>query len=304
MPELPEVETVRRQLESQILKRTITGVDIRNAVIIKSPENEFAEYLQGRRFESIERRGKLLIFHLSKSSLTLHAHLKMTGQFLFQENGEVQAGIVPLLYTHSQEGQTSKGFFREDQVQEKKLLKHLHLIIHFDDGSQLGFRDQRRFGYLKLVNKEDHERILSSYGIDPLREEFTHDQFIAAFKGRKKSLKAVLMDQKIIAGIGNIYADEICFRAAVRPHRSVKRLSKKKCLEIYQHTEDVIKAALAQNGTSFSDFKNLDGQEGSFSYQLKVYGREGEACERCESKTIQKIQFLGRGTHYCPHCQR
>ncbi len=303
MPELPEVETVRRQLEAEILDRTLVGLDIRNPVVIKTSSSELAEFVQGKIFKKISRKGKLLIFHFENSDKLLHAHLKMTGQFLFQEKDTVSAGVFPLLYASTPGGKKTVGRFKEDQVKEGLNMKHTHLIFHFEDGSQLAFRDQRRFGFLKLVEKEAHQSFLERYGIDPLYEEFTEENFILAFRNRKKSLKAVLMDQQIIAGIGNIYADEICHRAGLRPQRSVRRITKAKKVELFKHTQSIIQGALASNGTTFKDFSTLDGGKGNFSYQLKVYGRENADCETCESGTIQKEKYLGRGTHYCSNCQ-
>lgn len=305
MPELPEVETVRRQLASEILNRKILGIDLRYEGTLKSSPSAFAELIEGRVFTKVSRKGKLLIFHLSETDQLLHAHLKMTGQFLFQEQGETKAGIFPLLYAAVPGGKKTAGQFREDQIQaEETFQKHIHVVIHFEDGSQLAFRDQRKFGYLKLVSKAEHEQIMQRYGIDPMEEDFSSDNLKAAFKGRKKSLKSVLMDQQVIAGVGNIYADEICHRAGIRPHRSVAKLSQRKLEEITVITGEIMRAAIAADGTTFKDFITTDGGKGNFSYQLKVYAREGLACETCNSGTIQKERYLGRGTHYCPQCQR
>jgi formamidopyrimidine-DNA glycosylase len=303
MPELPEVETVRRQLEKKVLRKKIQGLDLRYEGIIKSSPTKFAEFIQEKEIEHISRKGKLLIFHFKGFSEAMHAHLKMTGQFLFVESGNIEAGIFPLLYASTPGGKKSMGNFKEEQARKGVEDKHTHAIIQFEDGSQLAFRDQRKFGYLKLLSAEEHKVIIARYGIDPLYREFSEESFIQIFKKRKKSLKGVLLDQQLVAGLGNIYVDEICHRSGLRPHRSVRRLSKTKKSELYRHTLEVISEALSADGTTFKDFSTLDGGKGNFSYQLKVYGREGAACETCKAGTIKKTKHLGRGTHYCPECQ-
>lgn len=303
MPELPEVETVRRQLESSILKKRIQSVQVRDPSILRQEIKDFTKMIEGNSFTSISRVGKLLIFHLS-SGKAMTAHLKMTGQFLHQQAGVIQAGIFPLLYASTAGGKKTAGRFREDQIQQGLQVKHTHVLFEFEDGSVLAFRDVRKFGYLKGVSSEELQMIQQSYGIDPLDSLYTRENFHKAFERRQKPLKAVLMDQRLIAGIGNIYADEICHQTKLRPEKSAAKLSKKQLDELYYASSEILKNAVGHKGTTLRDFAGVDGEPGNFAFELKAYGRQGEPCLQCEKGVIRKITFQGRGTHYCPNCQR
>jgi len=303
MPELPEVETVRQELEEQVLKRPIDRIEVRDSVVVRNPPQAFVRQLKGLHITAVSRIGKLLRFHLSNEQLLL-AHLKMTGQFLFVEKGSITAGIYPLLYISAPGGKKTAGHFREQQGQKALNTKHIHVVFHFTDGTALAFRDQRKFGYLQLVEQAEAEVITERYGIDPLLPGFTEEAFQNAFKGRKKSLKAVLMDQQLIAGLGNIYADEICHRVGIRPQRSVRRLSKKQLSATCIATKEIMEKAIAHKGTTFRDFTRTKGESGDFLYELLVYGRANSPCQTCNTGQIKKVQYLGRGTHYCTNCQQ
>ena len=301
MPELPEVETVRRDLESSVVDKSILSVETFTSTLWKNtPEQEW-KGLIGDRITTIDRRGKLLIFHLSHGKFFL-AHLKMTGQFLVQKSGKIEAGIFPLLSTSTSGGMKTVGRFREKQAAEG-FDQHTHVIFTLEDGSKLAFRDVRKFGYLQLVDELQLTKILSRMGIDPLKEDYTYKNFASAFVGRSKSLKAVLMDQQLIAGIGNIYADEICHRVGVRPQRSVSRLRQQQVKSLYEVSQEIIQSAVHLKGTTIRDYRRSDGSKGDYAFELKVYGRENEPCHICGG-LITKIVHLGRGTHFCPKCQR
>lgn len=304
MPELPEVETVRQELSVHILGKIIAKVTIHEKRIIKNSAPLFRTSLEGRSFTKIGRIGKLLQFIIDDEEHVLLAHLKMTGQFLYQKSGKIEAGIFPLLYASQAGGEKAAGQFREDQSKKGLEVAHTHVIIQFQDGSRLAFRDVRKFGYLQLVRLSELDKVEKRFGIDPLRDDYTLESFMKAFQRRQKSIKAILMDQQLIAGIGNIYADEICHQTGLKPKRSASKLSKKQIEELYFASSDVIHNALRNKGTTLRDFTRPDGSNGENVFHLQVYGRTGEKCHRCSVGSIKKVVHLGRGTHYCPHCQK
>lgn len=303
MPELPEVETVRQELSEHILGKNISGVMIHENRIIKNSAASFRKSIEGRSFVKIARIGKLLQFFLSDDQHIVLAHLKMTGQFLFQKCGKIEAGVFPLLYASQAGGEKAAGQFREDQAKCGLELAHTHVVFQFDDGSRLAFRDVRKFGYLQLVKRNELKEIEDQYGIDPLRDNYSLEAFSKVFQRRQKSIKAILMDQQLIAGIGNIYADEICHQTQLRPKKSAATLTKKQIEGLYFASMDIINNAIRHKGTTLKDFTRPDGRKGENFFQLQVYGREGETCHRCAS-TIKKVTYLGRGTHYCSTCQK
>lgn len=303
MPELPEVETVRQDLSEQILGKLIAKVTIHQAGILKNPATTLRRALEGRSFEKIERIGKLLQLFLDDRQHILLAHLKMTGQFLYQKSGKIEAGIYPLLYASQAGGEKAAGQFREHQAERGLEMQHIHALFEFQDGSKLAFRDARKFGYLQLVKTAELKKVEERYGIDPLRNNYTLELFEKAFLRRQKSIKSILMDQQLIAGIGNIYADEICHQTGLKPKKSAANLTKKQLEQLYFSSIDILNHALRHKGTTLKDFTRPDGSKGENHFQLQVYGREGEKCHRCAG-TIKKIVYLGRGTHYCDHCQK
>jgi formamidopyrimidine-DNA glycosylase len=301
MPELPEVETVRRQLEKNILNKRISGVLVKSSSVLRQPQQSFENALTGTLITGIRRIGKLLQFELLNEK-TMLSHLKMTGQFLYHESGKVKAGIFPLLTTSQPGGMKYAGTFKEQQSTEFD--RHTHIILTFEDGSVLAYRDVRKFGYLHVIPTSELLDVESHYGIDPLREEFTREAFHRIFQRRHKSLKGVLMDQSLIAGVGNIYADEICHRTFLSPERSASSLSLKQVDDLYAACSEIIQSAVERKGTTFRDFVGADGEKGNFAFELKSYGRTGQACLQCPSGVIQKTVHLGRGTHYCRSCQK
>ncbi|MFH1326414.1 MAG: bifunctional DNA-formamidopyrimidine glycosylase/DNA-(apurinic or apyrimidinic site) lyase [Candidatus Falkowbacteria bacterium] len=294
MPELPEVETIRKDLFRKILNKKIKDVAIKKPRLVKSGAIKFKKELIGNVFKKINRRGKLLYIKLQTGKFLL-IHLKMTGQLIYQKGRQVIAG--------------GHGQPKIDELPNK----FSHIIFTFNDNSQLFFNDMRQFGYMKIIDKDELEKVLADYGAEPLDKEFTLVRFREILHGKKISIKQLLLNQKFIAGIGNIYADEICFYAKVKPSRAIFSLSESEIKKLYQGCKKIIKQAIAKRGTTFNNYRDANGNKGSFIKFLKVYGRAGEVCKRCQPKAgaprahktgvIKKIKQGGRGTHYCNKCQ-
>ncbi len=287
MPELPEVETIRRDLATKLVRKKITDVVVRKDKIVRGSTEKFKKELVGKTFWKIDRRGKLLIFDITRTDTFLLVHLKMTGQLIYQARGKRVAGGHPW-----------------PALDVKLPDKHTHIIITFADKSKLYFNDLRQFGFMQLVDEKQKDLVIAKFGIEPLTKDFTKDNFSKIFKNRRAPLKAVLLNQNLIAGLGNIYADEICFAAGVRPTRRVDRLTKAEIDRLYGATEQVIRCAIKYRGTTFSNYVDARGESGNFVAKLMVYGRGGENCRKCNQFKIKKIKSAGRGTHYCPGCQK
>ncbi|MFW0862187.1 MAG: bifunctional DNA-formamidopyrimidine glycosylase/DNA-(apurinic or apyrimidinic site) lyase [Candidatus Komeilibacteria bacterium] len=286
MPELPEVETICRDLEKKIINKKIISVSVKKPNLIKQSATTFKKKLIGNKVMGVDRRGKLIILNL-KSKDYLLIHLKMTGQLIYQVKDNITAG--------------GHGLPRPEQGLPNKFS---HIIFTFSDKSQLFFNDMRQFGYMQIVNKKELDNILNGYGIEPGLKNFTLDNFNNVLKNRSTSIKALLLNQKIVAGIGNIYADEICHKSGVKPMRKVNTLTSQEKRKLYQNTKLVIASAIKKRGTTFSDYVDADGHSGSFVNHLRVFGRQGENCKTCKKGVIKKIKHAGRGTHYCPNCQK
>ncbi len=289
MPELPEVETIRRDLEKKVIGKKIKVIKILAAKSVHNKTADFLDVLVGNSFLRIERRGKLLMFALKRTDKFgyLLLHLKMTGQLIFKQNNRLLAGGHDVT-------------LKDLQVPNK----FTRLIFTFDNDGQLFFNDMRRFGYLKLVSKEEKEKIVkNNFGIEPLTIDYTFKAFENLFKNRKTSIKALLLNQKFISGIGNIYADEICFCARVLPTRIAKSLKIEEIKKLFQCVEHVLKIAIKNRGTTFSDYVDSDGNIGKHTDFLNVYDRTGKECKRCKSLILKK-KHAGRGTYYCSNCQK
>lgn len=286
MPELPEVETIRRDLERVLLGKEITDVQLRTKRLVKNDPVTFLAHLIGNTVTRIQRRGKLLQFHLAHSEHVLHVHLKMTGQLICQVEGGLIAGGHPSA--------------KIDNLPNA----YTHVVFTFEGGTVLYFNDVRTFGYLNLVEPQQHETALLRFGYEPLDPAFDAAAWTQLLKGRRGKLKAFLLNQAHVAGIGNIYADEICFRARVRPQRDIAKLSRTERSRIFTAIKAVIGSAVEKRGTTFSNFVDAAGKKGGYMPFLKVYGRQGERCKRCGSTEISKTVFAGRGTHFCALCQK
>lgn len=274
MPELPEVETVKRSLEPLVKGKQIEDVEVLCAKIIKNIEPAaFKEKVRGRMIIGVERRGKYLLFQLDRG-LTLVIHLRMTGQLTVCDR-------------------------------EFPLSKHTHVLFHLSSGEDWRFTDMRKFGLIYLVPTGCWETIkgLQGLGYEPLSPEFTLESLSKLVAGKKGILKAFLLDQSQIAGIGNIYADEILYEARLHPQREVKSLQTQELKRLYQAIRLKIAEGIKYRGTSLRDYVDGRGQKGGFQEKLMVYSHRGEPCARCGTQ-LQRIVVAGRGTVFCPHCQQ
>jgi formamidopyrimidine-DNA glycosylase len=310
MPELPEVETVVSELNRKLKNLTIKSAVVNapkmvsNGPAVLSPKRrvksyqvvKFIKLLKSKIFFSVERRAKLLIFNLS-DGLKLLVHLKMTGQFIFEDQ---------------KQREKTNGQYRLLNKPTAPLVllpsKHTHVIFYFTNGSVLYFNDIRKFGYLKLVRDEEMKDIkeLKTYGPEPLDKKFTTLHFSVATekcKVRKICIKQLLMDNTFVVGIGNIYSDEILFHAGVRPTRAVSSLSNKEVGAIYKWIKLVLVKAIQAKGSSVGDFVRTDGSWGEMGKFHFVYGRSGQKCKKCVS-IIQRIKLGGRTASFCPKCQK
>jgi len=299
MPELPEVETIRRDLKRVITvpradkkSKRITSVEVRKKRIIKGEVKKFQDAFKSNFFKDIRRIGKLLIFVLGRGDKFMFTHLKMTGQLVYlcpEDASKCTAKIVA-------------GGHGEPKL-DKLPSKYSHVIFNFADGSRLFFNDLRQFGYLEVVNKDRLKQVENDYGVGPLTSAFSFQKLKKILASRKAPIKAILLNQKLIAGIGNIYADEILFAARVRPQRSAGSLNDKEIKKIFKATPLILKKAIKYRGTTFNNYVDSSGRRGNFSQKLKVYGRAGGKCRGCAG-VVKKIKLAGRGTHYCPECQQ
>jgi len=287
MPELPEVETIKNDLSAKILRKKITALELVNKGSVRLT-NDYVKKIVQAFFVEINRKGKLLIFKLSGGDYLL-IHLKMTGQLIYQEKKIGKNNLV----IGGDHGQTI-----EDLPN-----RHTRIILRFVDGSNLYFNDLRKFGYWQLADEAALQVVLAKYGPEPLKKEFTKEYLQSIFQKTSRLVKAVLLDQSLIAGIGNIYADEILFAAGVLPTRRAASLSEKEVEAIWKNSKTIIKEAIKYRGTTFNNYRDAEGRKGSYVQRLKVYGRKNLQCLRCEHKIIKK-KIAGRGTHYCEWCQK
>ncbi len=273
MPELPEVETVRRTLNTLIPGKQIERVTVSLPRIIQRPDDpkQFALELQGHTFETVERRGKFLRFILD--GLVMVSHLRMEGRY---------------------------GVYRSDEPVEK----HTHVIFHFTDGTELRYKDVRQFGTMHLfaTGEELQSKPLVQLGLEPLDPQFTDEQFISVISKRRTMIKPVLLNQAYVVGIGNIYVDEALFRAGIHPETIASDLSREQLIRLHEAIVSTLSDAVAAGGSSIKSYVNGQGEMGMFQHSLRIYGRKAEPCQECGT-LIEKTVVGGRGTHYCPVCQ-
>lgn len=287
MPELPEVETVRMQLRHKVAGKTIKGVEVFHSKSVNHDET-IEDQLVGKTIADIDRIGKLMIFSFTdESDLFLLVHLKMTGQFFFQEEGEVSGG------GHS---------MTEADIRNLPG-RHTRVAYYFADGSTLFFNDMRLFGYTKLATAAEVVKARSSFGPELIDPNLDVDWFVEKLRTRRTPVKAALLNQSFVSGLGNIYVDEALWRAGVRPTRRADRVTKKEAVALANASRDVMNESIKVGGTTFQHFVDTGGDNGNFTDYLKVFGQQGKACSRCGA-TIKKIRCAGRGTHYCPGCQK
>ncbi len=284
MPELPEVETIKRGLSLKIKGKIISDVLVFDKKTLNVPEQEFFEAVKNAKIKNIERRAKNLIISLSNNQCLL-IHLKMTGQLIYKR-------------------ELSKDSAGPGLKNEK--YKHTRAIFFFKDGGALVFNDLRKFGYIKLIAKEKMEDFIGKkkLGIEPLTDDFTINEFKGILKKHpRRKIKQLLTDQTLIAGIGNIYSDEICAYAKISPLRAASELAEKEIPFLYEGIVKILAEAVRLRGTSVGDYLDACGEKGGYAAQLAVYGRKGEKCRFCGEK-IKRIKINGRSSCYCPNCQK
>lgn len=287
MPELPEVETVRIQLLYKITDKTIKKVDILHPKTTSS-NPDFAQKLTGKAFSHIDRIGKLLIFEFKNDdNLFMLAHLKMTGQFFHRDGKGILGG----------------GHSATKQDYQNLPNRHTRTAFYFADNSALFFNDMRLFGYLKLVDKATMLKAKAKFGPEPIADNFDYQPFFEKLKNRHISIKALLLDQSIIAGLGNIYVDEALFAAKVRPDRPAFKITEDEAKLITKESGKVMRKSIKIGGTTFQHFLDTKGETGNFTQYLKVFGQQGKPCPVCDT-IIKKTRVAGRGTHFCPRCQK
>lgn len=273
MPELPEVETVRRGLTQLVEGSTIKTADVLYAKMINLPPDDFKEALRGKRIEKIDRRGKYLFIRLS-GHLTIVSHLRMEGKYDVEPEGS-------------------------------PIDKHTHIIFHLTDGRQLRYNDTRKFGRMNLVDTGTEMQVagLKTIGPEPTEKDLTVEYMKRIFAKSRKVIKPFLLDQSNIAGLGNIYADEVLWLSKINPKQPVNTISLAKIKVLRKNIIDELARAIAGHGTTVHSYSTAYGEAGQFQNHLNVYGREGEPCPRCGTKIV-KIKLAQRGTHFCPKCQR
>lgn len=273
MPELPEVETVRQGLLKLVKNKRIRTVEVRWPKIVNDPEVPiFEAELKNEVIENIDRRGKYLIFHLSHWDMI--SHLRMEGKYEYFE----------------------------ERVPEDK---HIHVVFAFTDGTYLCYRDVRKFGRMTLVAKgtAENNRSIMQLGPEPTEPDFSFAAFFQGLQKSHKAIKPLLLDQKLITGLGNIYVDEALWEAKIHPVQPADTISAADAKVLRRAIIDVLARAIKAGGTTIRTYLNALGEAGSFQVQLHVYGQTGKPCIRCGTPII-KIKVAQRGTHLCPHCQK
>lgn len=313
MPELPEVETVRRGLNKLIIGRKIKTVSFDTAKSFPNSHGEVKSFVVGASITDVRRRAKVLMIDLS-SNYTFVIHLKMTGQLVFINKNSVDGkrkivnSSKPNTNYHlpnTADEVRFSGGHPNDSLIGGLPDKSTRVTVEFSDGSRLYFNDQRKFGWMKLIPTIEVENIdfMKRVGPEPLEDDFTPQQFAERFKKRPKtSVKAALLDQSIIAGVGNIYADESLWGAKIHPSTRVGDLPYSKLKALYTEVRFVMNLAIEKGGSTNKNYVNAEGKKGSYMDFARVFRREGQSCSRCNAEII-KIRVAGRGTHLCPKCQ-
>lgn len=272
MPELAEVETVRNTLKKRILNKKIKDVKIIYSKIIDNDPKEFIDLLKDNEFIDILRVGKWLIFELNNYYLL--SHLRMEGKYFIKNS-------------------------------EENLEKHEHVIISFNDKTDLRYHDTRKFGRMKIVEKDKlwETPEIKKQGKEPMDDQLTASYLLEKFKNKKLPIKSVLLDQEIISGLGNIYANEVLYQAKINPLKQACQLTEEECKNIIESSKSIILKAITEGGTTIKSYTSSLGVEGNYQKFLKVHKKEGEPCNICGNK-IKRIKIGGRSTYYCECCQK
>lgn len=273
MPELPEVETVRRGLQKLVLGQKIARVEVLYPKMIVGDADDFRAKLKDQTLENIQRRGKYLLFRFS-NDLTVVSHLRMEGKFYVKE--------------------------ATDPVD-----KHTHVIFYLTDGRQLRYNDVRKFGRMQLVQTGSEEGLpgLAKLGPEPVAETFKVADFYQKLQKKKKNIKTALLDQTLVTGLGNIYVDEVLWQSKIHPETSCQKLTLEQATTLHDNIITELAKAIEAGGTTIRSYTDAFQKTGAFQFELDVYGQTGEPCKRCGTK-IQKIVVGQRGTHFCPQCQQ
>ncbi|KJU74556.1 5-hydroxymethyluracil DNA glycosylase [Pediococcus damnosus LMG 28219] len=273
MPELPEVETVKRGLEALVVGKKIKKIDVYYPKMVLPNESEFIKALTGKTILGIDRRGKYLLFHFNDQQ-SMVSHLRMEGKY------SVHSHEVPLN-------------------------KHDHVVFEFTDGTELRYNDTRKFGRMVLVPTGEEHTVagLKTIGPEPTPETLSVDYLVETMKKHHKSIKSFLLDQNMIAGLGNIYCDEVLWLAKIHPLQPTNTVPLGKIVTLRQKIFDELTLAIKAKGTTVFSYLDASGHAGSFQNQLHVYQRTGKPCERCGTP-IERIKVAQRGTHFCPFCQK
>jgi len=279
MPELPEVETIAKGLRQAIVGKKVKEVQAIFPKIVKQKFEIFQQAVTQKKIKGVRRRGKYLLIDLS-GDRTILVHLGMTGNLLFVNKASIR-----------------------HRSETKSIGKHDHLIFKFcNPNTHLCYNDQRKFGKIKVFNTDKENRVPELKKLGPDAIDITPSEFADLFKKRKGRIKSALLNQHIVAGLGNIYADESLFEARINPAQKIDRLSEFRLERLYRSINKILGKAIKAGGSSIDNYLNVDGRMGEFQLQHKVYGREGERCKRCGTK-IRRIKINQRSSYFCPKCQ-
>jgi formamidopyrimidine-DNA glycosylase len=292
MPELPEVETIRRGLVAKVSNKLIWRVEVRcQRIIVRPGARELEAALDQQTIQAIRRRGKFLL--LETEDYVLLIHLGMTGQLTYWDKA---ASNDNEFFVHPLTGL--------QKARQHDVDKHTHVSLYFADGNALHYRDIRQFGKWRLYRRDEfaQAREFWSLGLEPFTPDYRWAQFLKRFDGRKLQVKSLLLNQSFVAGVGNIYADEALFEARIHPERRVTTLTRQEKQRLFRAIPKVLKRGLKYGGTTFQNYLNAEGQKGSNQERLRVYGREGELCLRCHGYVARTV-VSQRSSHFCPRCQ-
>jgi formamidopyrimidine-DNA glycosylase len=303
MPELPEVETIARGLANRVTGDVVESVWLgQKTEPLKSPASEIATALEQSRISAVHRIGKHIVFDLEQNHVA-RALLPAKGRsakgkpkVLLAPRAETDKSVRPTLKAQWIVHLGMTGSLRVCEPQAE-VAKHTHAILKLSSGRELRFVDPRRFGRLSVRKAGDFD----AGGIEPLEVDLA--SFVPLFRGRKTPIKSALLNQKLLRGVGNIYADESLFRAGIRPRRRTSTITRDQLGKLFVAVQEVLREAIARGGSSISDYVDADGEEGFFQLQHRVYGREAEPCLACKTP-IKRIVIAGRSSHYCPNCQK